>query len=66
MMNIIKTDRKTSMHTSTLSDLLEIQVEGPPLATFSPDRAVKLWWKTAKQQGELTKLLEKTSTDRGP
>ena len=43
MMKIIKTDRKTSIHTSTLSDLLEIQVEGPPLATFSPDRAVKLW-----------------------
>ena len=48
MMNIIKTDRKTSMHTSTLSDLLEIQVEGPPLATFSPDRAVKLWWEDCK------------------
>ena len=47
MMKIIKTDR-TSLHTSTLSDLLEIQVEGPPLAKFSPDRAVKLWWDDCK------------------
>ena len=48
MMKVIKTDRRTSLHTSTLSDLLEIQVEGPPLATFSPDRAVKLWWDDCK------------------
>ena len=47
-MMIIKTDRRTSLHTSTLSDLLEIQVEGPPLANFSPDRAVKLWWDDCK------------------
>ena len=44
MMKIIKTDRRTTLQTSTLSDLLEIQVEGPPIATFSPDRAVTLWW----------------------
>jgi hypothetical protein len=48
MMKIIKTDRRTSLHTGTLSDLLEIQVEGPPLTTFSPDRAVKLWWDDCK------------------
>ena len=48
MMKIIKTDRRTSLHTSTLLDLMEIQVEGPPLATFSPDRAVKLWWDDCK------------------
>ena len=48
MMKIIKTDRRTSLHTSTLSDLLEIQVEGPPLAACSPDRAVKLWWDDCK------------------
>lgn len=44
MMKIIKTDRRMSLHTSTLSDLLEVQVEGPPIAPFSPDRAVTLWW----------------------
>ena len=42
MMKIIKTDRRSSLHTGTLSDLLEIQVEGPPLAAFLPERAVKL------------------------
>ena len=48
MMKMIKTDKRTSMHTSTLSDLLEIQVEGPPLASFSPARAVELWWEDCK------------------
>ena len=28
-----------------LSDLLEIQVEGPPLGNFSPKPAVEAWWK---------------------
>lgn len=35
MMKIIKTDRRTSLLTNTLSDLLEIQVEGPPLCVFT-------------------------------
>ena len=47
-MMIIKTEGRTSLHNGTLSDLLEIQVEGPPLAAFSPDRAVKLWWDDCK------------------
>ena len=43
-MKIIKTDRRTCLHTDTLSDLLEIQVEGPSLQNFSADEAVRLWW----------------------
>ena len=33
-MKIIKTDKRTSMHTSTLLDLLEIQAEGQLLPRF--------------------------------
>ena len=47
-LKIIKTDRRTRLHTATLSDLLEIQVEGPPLASFSADQAVSLWWEDCK------------------
>lgn len=43
-LKVIKTDRRTSLHTSTLDDLLEINVEGPPLENFSPAAAVDLWW----------------------
>ena len=40
----IKTERRTLLKRDTLSDLLEIQAEGPSLAEFSPSQAVKLWW----------------------
>ena len=43
-LKVIKTERRTNLKKQTLSDLLEIQVEGPPLAEFSPNEAVKLWW----------------------
>ena len=45
MLKIVKTKRRTSIHTSTLSDLLEINVEGPPLSSFNSDAAVDLWWR---------------------
>ena len=61
MTKIMKSDRRSSLHTGTLSDLLEIQVEGPPLA-FLPDRAVKLWRDDCKTT---PKLLEKNA-DQGP
>ena len=32
------------MQTSTLNDLMEIYVEGPPIASFCPDAAIELWW----------------------
>ena len=44
-MKIIKTDRRTNLHTETLSDLLEIHTEGPALADFSASSGVQLWWK---------------------
>ncbi len=46
-LKIIKTDRRTTLYSTTLSDLLEIQVEGP-LASFCADQAVSLWWKDCK------------------
>ena len=45
MLNIVKTKRRTSLHTSTQSDLLEINVNGPPLSSYNPDAAVDLWWR---------------------
>ena len=43
-MKIVKTNRHTSLLSSTLDDLMEINVEGVELENFSPDRAVQLWW----------------------
>ena len=43
-MKVIKSDRRTNMQASTLNDLMEIYVEGPPLSSFSPDNAIKMWW----------------------
>ena len=47
-LKVIKTDRRTRLHSDTLSDLLEIQVEGPSLDSFSPNQAVDQWWKDCK------------------
>ena len=44
ILKAIKSERRTSLHCSTLNDLLEINVEGPPLASFSADEAIDLWW----------------------
>ncbi len=44
VMKIIKTDRRTNLHIDTLDNLLEIQMEGPPLSSFSATEAVHLWW----------------------
>ena len=44
MFSLLKKYR-TSFHTSTLSNLLEINLEGPPLSSFSSGTAVELWWK---------------------
>lgn len=45
LLKIIKTKRRTNLLTSTLCDLLEISVEGPPLTSFDANAAVDYWWK---------------------
>lgn len=40
----LKTIRRTHLKGETLSDLLEIYVEGPALSLFCPDQAIDLWW----------------------
>ena len=47
-LKVIKTERRTSLHVSTVDDLLEITTEGPPLSHFTPDSAVDLWWSDCK------------------
>ena len=48
MMKIIKMNKRTNLKSSTLSDLLDIKAEGAPLAGFSADKAVALWWDACK------------------
>ena len=43
-LKVIKTDRRTSLQITTLDDLMEINVEGLPLPSFSAESAVDLWW----------------------
>ena len=42
IMKIIKTDRRNSLNTSTLDDLMKINVEGPTPENFHAERAVSL------------------------
>ena len=43
-MKVVKTNRRTSLLTSTLDNLMEINVEGPTPENFNADGAVQLWW----------------------
>ena len=54
-LKLVKTNRidimglwRTRLHLDTLSDLLEIPVEGPVLRRFSPMQAVEAWWKDCR------------------
>ena len=58
MMKIIKTYKRTNLKSSTLSDLLYIKAEGPPLASFS-DKAVALWWDACKTTGSVNQAPRK-------
>ena len=60
----VKTKLRTNLLTSTLNDLLEISIEGPPLSSFNASAAVNLWWTdTSSTRRVKLKLLEK-NTDR--
>ena len=47
-MKLIKTDRRTRLHRDTLSDIMEVKVEGPSLNAFSPKQAIETWWRDSK------------------
>lgn len=47
-LKIVKTERHTRLQADTLTDLLDIKVEGPPLANFDADQAISLWWSDCK------------------
>ena len=52
---------RTRLHVDTLSDLLDVKVEGPSLANFNPDHAISLWWNDCKTG---RRVLER-STEQG-
>ena len=47
-MKLIKTNRRTRLHRDTLSDIMEVKVEGPSLNAFSPKQAVETWCRDCK------------------
>ena len=49
-LKVIKTKRRSSLSNSTLDDLLEINVEGPPLSSFDASSAVWLWWTDSRRR----------------
>jgi len=63
-LKLIKTDRRTRLQHDTLSDLLEIQVEGPPLGSFSPKSAVETWWKDCNSTRRLNQGARKQYAPR--
>ena len=68
----IREDEPVSIlrNTSTLSDLLDITVEGPELGEFSAEQAIDLWWndttsRRPKQSTRKQYKVQKCSTSKG-
>ena len=49
-LKIIKNERRTSLLTTTLDDLMEINSEGPPFESFSAENAVSLWFRDTNRR----------------
>ena len=58
-MNVIKTERRASMHTDTLSDLIEIHTEGASLADFFQMMQFSYGGQVVVHHIESTRLQEK-------
>ena len=65
-LKIIKTANRISLAVSTLDDLFEIFVEGPPLDCFSANAAVDLWWTVAVQPEGSVRALESITGQENP
>ena len=63
-LKLVKTDRRTILHTDTLQDLLEIQVEGPALENFCPSDAVNLWWSSCPTTRRVNQMPRKPYRSR--
>ena len=44
-LNVIKTNKRTSLTNESLDDLLLLSSDCVPLKDFNPDNAIDLWWK---------------------
>ena len=42
--SLIKSNKRTALTDSSLSDLLTVNADKLPLQDFSPDAAINLWW----------------------
>ena len=60
-LNIIESNKKTSLTNDTLDDLLMVSTMGSPLEEFNPDKAIDLWWgdKIRRPMQKKRKLYEK-------
>ena len=65
-MNVIKTERRATMHTDTLSDLIEIHTEGASLADFLSDDAIQQWWISCSTSRRVNQAPRKAYRARTP
>lgn len=51
LMKRIKSDWRSCLGPSTLSDQMMIKLSGITMASFEPDRAISTWWSTSGRPG---------------
>ena len=61
----VVTDWRTSLATNTIDDLLLIQQEGPPVADFNAERAVKRWLASSNSTRRLCQRKRKLRQPQG-
>ena len=63
-LNVIKTNKRTSLSNESLDDLLLLTSDGVPMKDFCPDDAINLWWnsKVRRPQQSSRKLYKKRTS----
>lgn len=49
-LNLVKAEHRHMLTSGILDDLMEINIEGPPIDSFTADHAMQLWWTNHAQK----------------
>ena len=63
LMKLIKTDWRSKLKDTTLSDLMVVKLESEPINTFDPNDAIAVWWQKKRMPNFNDRKKVQTDTD---
>jgi hypothetical protein len=63
LMKLIKTDWRSKLKDTTLSDLMVVKPESEPINTFDPNDAIAVWWQKKRMPNINDRRKVQTNTD---